>query len=272
MIELVDFWAIKLTSPVHRVAAGPKLVAAGLILVGVIVSRDLVFLGGTFLLLTSVIILAGLPWVRVLVAGFYPAVLLVPLLIAQGLGSPIGALLMVGKAVDAALTMLAVVTTTPYPVLFAALRQVGPDLLVDMLFVAYRSFFILLGVARDVLTALRLRGGLGARHWGRRLANVSQGIGLVIIRGIDLSEDFSQVLRLRGYRGRLGAPGTEWRFRPPELAALLLGLLAAAFGTAHFFGEVLAGYNGYWLVLGGLVLAGAAGSRILGKGGPTRWR
>ncbi len=272
MIELVDFWAIKLTSPVHRVAAGPKLVAAGLILAGVIVSRDLVFLAGTFLLLTGVILLAGLPWVRVLLAGFYPAVLLAPLLIAQGLGNPLGGLLMVGKAVDAALTMLAVVTTTPYPVLFAALRRVGPGLLVDTLFVAYRSFFILIRVTQDVLLALRLRGGLGARHWGRRLTNISQGIGLVIIRGIDLSEDFSRVLRLRGYRGRLGAPGTEWRFRPPELGALLLGLLAAAFGAEYFVGDVLAAYNGYWFVLGGLLLAGAAAFRVLGKGGPVRWR
>lgn len=271
MIELVDFWAIKLTSPVHRLAAGPKLVAAGLILAGVILSRDLVFLAGTFLVLAGVVVLAGLPWARVLLASFYPAVLLVPLLVAQGLGSPLGSLLMVAKAVDAALTMLALVTTTPYPVLFSALRRVAPGLLVDMLFLAYRSFFILLAVARDVLTALRLRGGLGARNWGRRLGNVGQGIGLVVVRGIDLSEDFSRVLRLRGYRGRLTAAGTEWRFRPAELAGLVVGVAAAAFGAERALGGGLAGYNGYWLVFGLGWLIGTAVFRAYGKGGSVRW-
>jgi cobalt/nickel transport system permease protein len=271
MIEQVDFWAIKLTSPVHRLAAGPKLVVAGLILAGVVTSRDLVFLLGTFLLLSGVILLAGLPWVRVLLAGFYPVVLLVPLLIAQGLASPLGALLMVGKAVDAALTMLVVITTTPYPVLFAALRRVAPGLLVDTLFLAYRSFFILLGLAGDVLLGLRLRGGLSARHWGRRLASIGQGIGLIIIRGIDLGEDFNRVLRLRGYRGQLTAGGMEWRFCPPELVGLLVGVTALAFGAEHAVGGVLAAYNGYWLVFGFGVLLGSAGFRVSGRGGSVRW-
>jgi len=271
VIELVDFWAIKLTSPVHRLAAGPKFVAAGLILFGIIVSRDLVFLLATFFLLNGVVLLAGLPWVRVLVPAFYPAVLLVPLLIAQGAASPLGTLLMVGKAVDAALTMLALITITPYPVLFSALRRVAPGLLVDLLFLAYRSFFILLGVARDVLTALRLRGGLGARPWGRWLASVGQGISLIIVRGIDLSEDFGRVLRLRGYRGRLAAGGTEWRLGPPELAGLLLGLGTAVFGAEHLLGGGLGAYNGYWLILGAVLFLVPGTLRLFRKGGWVRW-
>ncbi len=271
MIEQVDFWAIKLTSPVHRLAAGSKFVAAGLILFGIIVSRDLVFLLATFFLLNGVVLLAGLPWIRVLIPAFYPAVLLVPLLLAQGPASPLGTLLMVGKAVDAALTMLALITTTPYPVLFSALRRVAPGLLVDLLFLAYRSFFILLGVARDVLTALRLRGGLGARNWGRRLANVGQGVGLIIVRGIDLSEDFGRVLRLRGYRGRLAAGGTEWRLGFPELTGLLLGLGTAVFGGGDLLSGDLGAYNGYWLMLGTALFLGLGTFRLLGKGGAVRW-
>ncbi len=267
MIELVDFWAIKLTSPVHRLAAGPKFVAAGLILFGIIVSRDLIFLLGTFLLLNAAILLAGLPWTRVLIIGFYPAVLLVPLLVAQGLANPPGSLLMVGKAVNAALTMLALITTTPYPVLFAAMRRVAPALLVDLLFLAYRSFFILVAIARDVFTALRLRGGLSARHWGRRLANVGQGIGLVIARGFDLSEDFGRILRLRGYRGRLAAAATEWRLGPPELLGLMVGAGTAAFGTEHLLGSGLAAYNGYWLALTAVLCLGTGTFRFLRKGG-----
>lgn len=267
MIELVDFWAIKLTSPVHRLAAGPKFVAAGLILLGIIASRDLVFLLGTFFLLNAAILLAGLPWARVLITGFYPAVLLVPLLMAQGLANPLGSLLMVGKAVDAALTMLALITTTPYPVLFSALRRVAPGLLVDLLFLAYRSFFILLAVARDVFTALRLRGGLSARHWGRRLASVGQGIGLVILRGFDLSEDFGQVLRLRGYRGRLAAAGTDWRFGPPELVTFGVGLATAVFGAERLLGGGPSAYNGYWLVLTAVLCIGTCIFRLSGKGG-----
>lgn len=267
MIELVDFWAIKLTSPVHRLAAGPKFVAAALILFGIIASRDLVFLLGTFFLLNAAILLAGLPWARVLITGFYPAALLVPLLIAQGLANPLGSLLMVGKAVDAALTMLALITTTPYPVLFSALRRVAPGLLVDLLFLAYRSFFILLAVARDVFTALRLRGGLSARHWGRRLTGVGQGIGLVILRGFDLSEDFGRVLRLRGYRGRLAAAGTDWRFGPPELVSLGVGLGAAVFGAERLLGGGLAAYNGYWLVLTAVLCLVTGIFRLSGQGG-----
>lgn len=271
MIELVDFWAIKLASPVHRLAAGPKFVAAGLILFGIVVSRDLVFLLATFFLLNGVVLLAGLPWIRVLIPAFYPAVLLVPLFIAQGPASPLATLLMAGKAVDAALTMLALITTTPYPVLFSALRRVAPGLLVDLLFLAYRSFFILVRVAQDVFTALRLRGGLGTRRWDRRLANVGQGVGLVIVRGIDLSEDFSRVLRLRGYRGRLAVAGTEWRLGVPELTGLLLGLGAAVFGGEGLLGGGLAAYNGYWLVLGAAFFGGLGLFRLYGKGGLVRW-
>ena len=129
------------------------------------------------------------------------------------------------KAPTMALVVLLVVTTTPYPRIFALFSRFLPALVAESLLMAYRAIFVLLELTRRLLLTLRLRGGLGGGSPWQRLKNLSIGLGLVLVHSMDYLQRLYMVMRLRGYSGHLvAAPGKEtsspsfWRKRnPPAL-------------------------------------------------------
>jgi cobalt/nickel transport system permease protein len=135
----------------------------------------------------------------------YPTIFALFFAASQWNGSLLGPATILLKALTAAQAMVLLVTTTPYPDIFAAIGRVMPRLLADGLFLTYRSFFLLLREMGRTVTALRLRGGLKQGSHISNAANMARALGMLLVRAMDLSERLYAVLRVRGYRGRLEA-------------------------------------------------------------------
>ena len=163
-----------------------------------------------------------------------------------------------------ALTMLMLMTTTPYPQLFAILHRFLPRAVGDGLLLTYRFLFVLLDLIGDIWTALRLRGGLTSGRHVRNVAHISAGFGLLFLRAIALSERLYAAMRVRGYAGRLMAKRRS-TFSGDDLYPLCLGLSLAGLSVASsLWPAIVVDYLGYALLLAlGLLLASIVYTRLL---------
>lgn len=238
-IAIIDYWANNKESILHRASALSKILAVGMIIGAILITRDPFVVITIYLTLVALIILAGLPWVRILIIGTYPAIFALLLAAAYWRTGWVGPLNIVARAMAAALAMLMLITTTPYPDIFALFSRFMPTIVSDTLFVTYRSLFILLELMDHLLTGLRLRIGLSRKYFIRNLQPIGTALGVLLIHSFDRSQRLYDVMKLRGYRGGFSV-STRWR----QLS--LNDLLP--------------------LVMGGLILSGSVFLRI--KGGP----
>ena len=111
-------------------------------------------------------------------------------------------LILIARPMVASLTAVWLVSTTPYPDLFAPLSRVLPRRVADSLFLTYRAVFALLERVERVWSALRLRGAM-ARPVGERFSLFGEAVGTVVLSGFDRSERLHQAMQLRGHSGRI---------------------------------------------------------------------
>jgi cobalt/nickel transport system permease protein len=144
---------------------------------------------------------------------------------------PLFALTVVIRAFSTGLVAATLITTTPFVDIFAAISRVTPAVVSDALFMAYRSFFVLINELQDLLRAVRLRGGAG-RGLVQQLRTYGQVLGVVILHSADMTERMYRVMIVRGYSQRIES-AREWP--PPRpvdylliaYAATVLGLVLA---------------------------------------------
>jgi hypothetical protein len=115
--------------------------------------------------------------------------------ISRAGGGPMAVAAVVLKGAITSLTMLLLVTTTPHTVLLRLVRRVLPATLAEMLFLGYRSIFIVLGRALAARDALRLRAA--PAPWYVRLRRGSLVGALAVLRATELAADQYAVLHLR---------------------------------------------------------------------------
>jgi energy-coupling factor transporter transmembrane protein EcfT len=104
---------------------------------------------------------------------------------------------------------------------------------VEGLFLTYRSTFILLELIGNLIRALRLRGGLTPGRYLKNIINFSSGIGLLLVRGFDLSERFYGVMRIRGYNGKMAEVESK-KLGKRDAAPILIGILICALSLADY--------------------------------------
>ncbi len=232
-IAALDRWAVQGESPWHRAAPLAKIGATALFIVAVVMSHSVAALVTLYLVLAALMAWARLPLRRVLVIAAYPALFAVLFAVSRWGGTWQTPAVIILKAVGAAMAMVLLITTTPYPDLFAALSRVLPPLVSDALFMTYRSFFLLLEGMDHLVTALRLRGGLQRRKPLRTLKNLALALGVLLIHALDLSQRLYDVLLVRGYRGRFPT-GQRWRrfVVRRDMLPLLVGLALLALAWA----------------------------------------
>jgi len=253
---MIDYWAVYGRSPLHRASALSKLLATGLLVSAVILTDSLLELTATYLLVAAGVAVARLPLLRALAISSYPAAFAV-LFAASRWSSPAEALLIIGKAITSAAAMVVLVTTTPYPQLFGLLRHLMPALIADALFLTYRAFFVLVALMDDLIVTLRLRGGLSRRRYLHNSRNIAAALGLLLVRAVALSEHLCNVLRLRGYRGRLAASPSGGALSTHDLLPLGGGMLAFAAALGQRSASGCCRYGSYFLLVALLSLAAA---------------
>ena len=249
-IGTVDYWANNGRSNLHRASPTAKLLAAAFIVAAVIGTEDPLLLLAIYLALVALIASTKLPAARILLLGAYPAVFAILFAVGRWNGNPFAAAVVVLKAMDAALAMLMVITTTPYPAVFAVLHRFLPARVGEALFLTYRSIFLLLAVLGELWTALRLRGGLRPAKFPQNSPNLAMGLGLLLVRAVDLGEELYAVMRLRGYRGRLADTPVAQPLSCHDLLPLATGVLLLALAlTRRLLPGLVGSYNGYILMM-----------------------
>jgi len=220
----VDSLATHGTSALHAAAPAAKLVAFALILAAVVVGNNVLVLLAILLVLTTLAAGTGLPLRRMLPLAAYSGVLAAFFAFAIAPGW-LGAALIIGKAITAAFAAVTLLFTTPYPFVFAPIQRFLPVILGDALFMTYRSLFLMIDRFDQVLTAARLRAGLVGANPLRSAGVVTRSLAGMLLYSVDLSQRTYDVMRLRGYDGRLSVhiPRSQ---RPVLSGALILGALA----------------------------------------------
>lgn len=202
-IGLIDYFANSGKSFLHQGSAIQKIIFVVFIVASVVILNDFILLLSVYLVLTALVILTRLPLLKIISIAAYPAIFAVLYAAASWNGSWTSGGIIVFKALSSALAMVLLIVTTPYPSVFAAMSPFLPKIVVEGLFLTYRSLFILLELMGNLIRALRIRGGLSPRRYIKNVINFSSGIGLLLIRGFDLAEKFYGIMKIRGYSGKI---------------------------------------------------------------------
>lgn len=231
-ITFVDRNAVLGTSFLHAAAPESKMTAAALLLLAAVTAGRLELL---FLLLPvlSILLLATGTG-----AGQQAVFLVYPLFfgflfgrVLMGFSGPLLVLILL-RACCAVFVLLLLISTTPYIQLFAVLNRVLPPVLVDIMFLTYRAFFILAERTRETVTALRLKGGFDFHSLGNSLKNAARILGFALVNAVEMNEKCYRILLLRGYEGGIipSRDGFRWH---------LLNVVPVALSSIFFLLAVL---------------------------------
>ena len=232
-LAIVDYWASSGRSIWHRVSAGAKIVLVAAIVAGAVFSSSVAFLASAYALVWILVLASGLPILPVLGLAIYPGVFSIVFIASRWDGTWETAAVYLLRALCAGLAAVWLVGTTPYPDLFAPVSRVLPRFVGDALFLSYRAFFTVAAKLVRLSVALRLRGGWGRGGFVRRLQNLGQGMGTLVLFSFERSQRVYAVMALRGHSGRVcgcrhWSASTRLDWIPVALAALVV---AAAYST-----------------------------------------
>jgi len=224
----VDLWASSGRSVWHRASALSKMFFVLVTLGVVLFAHSLVFVGIVYAAVALLVVTAGVPLGAALLLGLYPVLFSGLYLLSRWDGSWTLPALLLLRSLTSSLLAVLLVSTTPYPDLFAPLSRVMPRLVGDGLFLTYRAFFLLVARADRMWAASKLRGGLSGRGLPKDLRFAGEGLGQLVIHAFDRSQRLYAVMQLRGHSGRVCGCRHWAEFGWPDLVPLSFALLAVA--------------------------------------------
>lgn len=140
-------------------------------------------------------------------------------------------LILLARPMVASLTAVWLVSTTPYPDLFAPLSRLLPRAVGDTLFLTYRAVFALMDRVELMWKALRLRGAM-ARPVRERFSVMGEAVGTVVLSGFDRSHRLYQAMQLRGHSGRICGCRHYLDFTREDFWLLVVGVWAVVLAVA----------------------------------------
>lgn len=188
----IDYYAEFGESWLNKIPARFKLLAVAGVLAAVIFSNNAALLGWLYAVLLGVVLVSSVPKLKIIKMSFYPLVFLTLFLVSIKNLSLELALVFLFKALCASTSLILLIFTTSYIKIFAALRKILPELVVNMLFLTYRSIFILAKTLQNLLDMMKFRGTPSFKNLG----NI---IGFFVIKSIQTGENMYDAMRLRGY-------------------------------------------------------------------------
>lgn len=201
-VARIDHWAAHGTGPFHRASVPAKLLFLACVVAAAVAARDPRPLAAGYAVLLCLSVFSGLPWLAIGALSLYAAVFAVLYAFSLRGGVLLFAVFLL-KAVTPAYAVGMLITSTPYPRLFAVLGSFLPETLAAGLFMTYRTFFILLDMMHDFGTAIRMRGGFTPGSAVRNGANIARGIGALLVRAVERAQRLYAVMTARGYSGSM---------------------------------------------------------------------
>ncbi len=229
-IGTIDRSATSAAGWLHGVDPRLKLIAFALLIAAIVTTWNLFWALSIALGLLALAASARIDLRLTLMLGAYPAMFALIFALASAPNAMTGTVIVL-KAVCAGLAAVIVVLTTPYPQVFAPIQRVVPEVVGDAMLMTYRSAFLLLGKFENVLRAVRLRAGLRGTHPVRMARATTQALGGVLVYSFDLAQRDYDIMRLRGYTGRLRVarqkgtrPAAGWALVAAALFSFALSL------------------------------------------------
>lgn len=212
---------------IHHARPSSKVIITIILLTAVILSDSLLKTGLILLYVITAILLSRVSLGEILHLAVYPVFFSVVFGLLKLQESVAAGVLVMLKALGAALSMLLMISTTSYTDIFAVLSLVMPGIIVDVFIFTYRSLFILLDKMENLFRSIRLRGRYHALNLFSNLKNAAGALGVIIIHSFDMSDRLYRIYSLRGYKGRIPLTCDLWPLRRNDyllmaLAALLL--------------------------------------------------
>ena len=212
----IDRWSSQRRGWLHRASAPAKLVAVAACIAILIASRDVAVLALVYASLLATLVTSGLPVRPLLVLSAIPLTMSALFALTRLGGTWASAVAIMEKGAITSLLLLLLVASTPAVDLLSVVRRVIPRTLAEILFLGYRSIFILVARVLAAREAVRLRSGhmpLPAQL--RRNALVG---ALAVLRASELASEQYAAMRLRG----LGAAPGLARARSPGADATVV--------------------------------------------------
>ncbi len=181
----------------QKMSVYSKLAFFFLLLASIVVSRNLSVLA---LIPVSVYLLAligSLPILKIFKWALYPTFFALIFAISQG-DIYFGSVILL-RAFSAASLALFFSFCTPYHKTFGVFSKVSP-FLASMLFLTYRYFFIFVSGVERKIKMVEIRGGKN-----KKFQSVGRVIGFFIISFLNKSEEMYKILKVRGFKGKIGS-------------------------------------------------------------------
>lgn len=241
----------------HRISPRAKLVAFALVLGAVVVTWNLFVAAALLLLLAATAASARIDLRLAFSLAAYPALFAAIFALSSAPDAVAGATMVV-KAVAAGLAAVTIVLTTPYPHVFAPIQRVVPGIVGDALLMTYRTMFLLLGKFGQLVRAVRLRAGLRGNHPVRMARATTTALGSLLLYALDLAQRDYDIMRLRGYSGRLRVPLPKSISLRRDAALIAAATATFALSVAWRLGWRTLGVHSWFVPLPALVLLGVA--------------
>jgi len=200
-IYLIDHYANNLSSPMHKASTLSKLISAIAALGITIFTNSALALMAEFLIILTFIGAAKLPISRLLSWALYPAFFASLFALSQIPYSLVLPIITIFRAINTALIMLFLISTTPYPELFSILSTPSKTL-GNVAFLTYRFFFLFIEQTGERFTVMKARGGL-AGSWKIKITNLAHFIGMLFVTSFETSENMYAAMKTRGYSGSI---------------------------------------------------------------------
>jgi cobalt/nickel transport system permease protein len=230
----IDHLASSGASVWHRASASPKLLLAATYLGLAVGTPSWGVLLALFATALGLCVTARVPRRLALAAATTPLLFSAIFVLAHVQADWDEPLILIARPMVASLTAVWLVSTTPYPDLFAPLSRVLPRGVGDSLFLTYRALFALVARVERMGSALRLRGAM-ARPMRERFPVLGEAVGTVVLSGFDRSHRLYQAMHLRGHSGRICGCRHWLELTREDFWVLVLALwaLAASLALGH---------------------------------------
>lgn len=271
-VSSIDYYANHGTSFLHGARAISKIVFAALVIASVVISGSFYLLLAVYISLLTLVVWTRLPVLKIVTIAAYPAIFALIFAAASWNGSWMSAGVIVLKALSASIAMVILIVTTPYPDVFSSIGPVLPKIVTEGLFLTYRSLFVLLELTDNLVKGLRVRGGLTHGRYVKNVVNFSSGIGLLLVRGLDLSEKFYGVLKVRGYSGRISAGLRDEKTGANDLTAIVIGALIFGAAIAVKTDSEFSAYDVYMPAISLLILIVSAAFAYISESRGIAWK
>lgn len=227
-VALLDYWSTSGSSMLHRAGPAAKVLMAAGFVAAVVITHNVAVLAAIYATAAVLLGLARVPTLKVMAVASYPAFFALLFVISEWDGTWQTPALIFGRALAAAITLVTLLATTPYPRVFGLFALVLPRIVGEALYLTYRSVFMLLDTAGNLVTATRVRSGLQFRRPLVNVRNVSLAMGKLLIYAFDRSEREYDIMVVRGYSGHIAAPERLWNSLRTDALPVVLGVAALA--------------------------------------------